>query len=178
MEWWVILLIILGFSVLYSCSINCIRFYRTSHIYKEYNLWIEGKPNRFVESSEEAISLFQKAGLKNIYITVIESFGPSGGRPINIRLFENLTKYDIHTTQITRDYFLKALGVFNRRCINCLNPLYWIEFILFLPKHLASFFNAKPESITTKIFQVVWWLLAPIAIAFRDQIYNFFSSLF
>lgn len=178
MTWWGIFLIALSIIVLYNFAINTYRLKRIVFIHDDYKNWLAGNSDTFVENSAEAISLFEKSGQRDSYIPILESAGYGQLRSMNVSVFANLSNRREEVIPIILDYFSKAAGIFKRKRRDSLNPLCWVEVVVFLPKHIASYFNAKPESVYTKIFQVIWWFLAPLAILFRDNIYNFLTSLF
>ncbi len=66
----------------------------------------------------------------------------------------------------------RAKGFYKIQALKCFNPLFWIEFIVFLPKELFGYFGvdeeAKVSSILIRIFQIIYWM---ISIFFMYQTY-------
>lgn len=81
--------------------------------------------------------------------------------------------YD-NVIEIIRD----ALAIFLNRILESLNPLYWIETIINLPKTALIYLGLPSESVFIKALQLIWWILAPICIIFRDKLLSFLPQLF
>lgn len=62
----------------------------------------------------------------------------------------------------TNKMFYEAEGVFLARAKEAFNPLYWIDFVIFLPKHFMAYLGADTEKLLTKILQAVYFLVAGI----------------
>ena len=59
--------------------------------------------------------------------------------------------------------FHKGIGVYKSRMIEAVNPLYWLEVVLLLPKHALSLLGVPPESSLTRIVQLLYWAVVAIS---------------
>ncbi|MDR3668667.1 MAG: hypothetical protein P4L35_17640 [Ignavibacteriaceae bacterium] len=60
------------------------------------------------------------------------------------------------------EIILRAKGFYKIQALKSFKPLFWIEFIVFLPKELLKYFGVdetpKGASVMMKVFQVIYWL--------------------
>jgi hypothetical protein len=73
--------------------------------------------------------------------------------------------------------FQQAITIFKQNIKDAINPIYWLDFIIFLPRHTATYLNVSPEKVGIKISQIIWWFLNIIYVIFRNEFNNFFKSL-
>ena len=73
--------------------------------------------------------------------------------------------------------FRTAKGECKARILESFNPLYWIETILNLPRIILGYFGLNQNSVSAKILQCIYWLLVPLLLAFRGQIYEYVIAL-
>ena len=85
---------------------------------------------------------------------------------------------DIRFIVPTQKAFKNAIGVFKGRIFESINPKYWIDCVLFLPKNLLMYLNVSAESIFIKIFQLIYWLFGIILTLFSNDIANLIKSFF
>lgn len=62
--------------------------------------------------------------------------------------------------------FHDSLGVFKGRIKESLNPIYWIEFLIHLPKNILLYFDIPSKSILIKITQIFYWVIMTLCTAF------------
>lgn len=61
--------------------------------------------------------------------------------------------------------------------LECLSPLYWIQLLFFLPSKLCEFLGISGDKIAIKVLQIVYWVLTPLVLCFRSQLYSFVTQL-
>ena len=76
-----------------------------------------------------------------------------------------------------RQCFLKAEGVFQENLSECFSPLYWIRTIIFLPNRICEYFGGTEDQVLAKVLQLVYWVIVPIALVWRDSLYLFIRQL-
>lgn len=134
MPFWLVILMALAVIVLCIFFINLRRLTRITKIYRSYLDWVHFESYDFLQLSAEAVSLFSAAGLNDPAIRITNPIGRGYLREDSVRLFSNLSNRDSRIISLAGDYFQMAIGVFKRRLRNSLNPLCWIEFVLFFTK--------------------------------------------
>ncbi|QVK17737.1 hypothetical protein KHQ81_12930 [Mycoplasmatota bacterium] len=70
----------------------------------------------------------------------------------------------------TARLFETVIGEYNRRIFETINPLYWINLVIYLPKNILSYLGLNTESVIIKIAQIFYWILTPIILIFRNDI--------
>ncbi len=75
------------------------------------------------------------------------------------------------------DVIRSSLAIFLNRILESLNPLYWIDAIINLPKKALLYLGMSPESVFIKLFQIIWWITMPIFILYRDKLLGLVTTL-
>jgi len=116
------------------------------------------------------IKLLKEANIPDGVITHVEPAGwgmISSGKVSFYANFPN-NRQDF-ANHIVRN-FNEAIGVYWSRAIETINPIFWIEFILNLPKHLLFYLGIKDDNWITKSTQLVYWIGTIIYILFGINI--------
>jgi len=129
---------------------------------KENSLW-----EIIEENKVEIIKLFNKAGFENYEVPVTVPTGFNHVTHRNVDLYENMTKLisigELSIPVLIRQTFINAIGVYKYRIRESLNPLYWIDVILFLPQKTLTYLKlniGKHGEIITRICNTVYWILS------------------
>jgi hypothetical protein len=51
------------------------------------------------------------------------------------------------------------VGAYRRRTLEALNPLWWVESIVFLPQRLLMFVGLPGDKALAKFILVLWWIV-------------------
>lgn len=171
--------VFLGFAaiIVIRVLINVYRLYRLHIIYKNYLAWAANDNYKFGEQVIELISLFKAADVKDASIPIVQPAGYSLVSTSQASAFQNAGNLrEEFVAHIIRS-FDRARGVFKHNIAESFNPIFWIMFVVFLPQRILVYLNVKESSISIRIFQVLWWLVAPAAIIFRDKLYSVIAKL-
>ena len=76
------------------------------------------------------------------------------------------------------DEFISSFGIYANRILECFNPFYWCETILYLPKNIVKYLGFPNNTLFVKTMQLLWWFITPLAIVFRKQVVFFILKLF
>lgn len=68
---------------------------------------------------------------------------------------------------------LQIESVFQSRFHETFSPIYWIQVIVFAPQKLLLYFDIPAMSIISKFFQLIYWILTPITIFYRDTLTSY-----
>lgn len=74
--------------------------------------------------------------------------------------------------------YVHATSVFLSRIIECFNPFYWIELIIYLPKSIVNYLGFSSNKLFTKVLQLIWWIFTPLFLIFREKIIDYILKLF
>ncbi len=112
-------------------------------------------------------------------------------QPISIRTGYNMianTKYSMIDNIFTNNEdvftwyqfaFLEARGVYRSRMKDSFKLSYWIKLIIFLPKNIIQYLGLNAETIFTKIFQLIYWIIDSVLIVYyRDELLLSFQKIF
>lgn len=164
--------------IIYKAISNFVSFKKCESLEHQYTQWLKEQNNDFPKSKREIINLFKKAGISDSKIPVTQPIGFGKISTFNASVFENFPNRHVDHISIVLAMFSEAEGVYRKRLTDSINPLYWIETIIYLPRAIIQYLGLNTETITTKILQVLWWILTPVAILWRDQIWAFLINLF
>lgn len=173
MKTWQIALIIFGGIMLFRCLFNLERFLKIKWYEKKYFEDIARKNFSFLKEHKRDIgNTLSKAGVEDSVVPVVQPVGLGQVSAGHVSVRNNITslRKDIVETMI--EQFMEAQGVYRKRFLQSLNPLFWIEFLVFLPKYLLEYLGVQKENIGVKIGNVIWWFLCVIG----TILINVFSS--
>ncbi|MBI3124470.1 MAG: hypothetical protein HYZ10_08695 [Ignavibacteriales bacterium] len=181
--------IIFGFAslVIIRFLLNISKYFYLSTVLAKQDIFVEG---RFQDSNEKQKKASQKAGnwvqanqieIKNVVLktgiqdqrtSYMEPLGFGYTQKESVTALDNLLMLNPEVMGSSKEIIKRAKGYYKIQALKCFNPLFWIEFIVFLPKELLKYFgvddNAKGGSVMIKIFQVIYWL---VSIFFMYQTY-------
>ncbi len=176
-----VFLICVVIKVLY----NVYYYFLAKKYFAKYNQYLQNAIDdksdwTIQENKHKIISIFRRASLKDFDLPVIEPGGFGYVKTMKISLFDNLplTREDIPS--IVVQLFRESIGVFRSRMVDAINPIYWLESLVFLPKKLFSYLGVSADSLIIKIFQIIWWLVCAtgtiIGIIFNSEFRIWFST--
>ena len=73
--------------------------------------------------------------------------------------------------------FIRAKGYFRMCLLECISPLYWVQLVVFLPGKMLGYAGISSDKMISKFLQIAYWLLTPLFLCFRTQIYDFIIQL-
>jgi len=144
--------------------------------------WLSDKRDNLHLYKQEIINLFKKAHVKNVYTPVSQPTGFGQISNMNADVFTMFPSKLQIIAYPAISMFFEAEGVFKKNMFNSLNPIFWIEFILFLPKELLTYLGINPETTAFKLCNVLltffWWLCGTAFALFKPQLQQFIIKLF
>lgn len=167
------------FLLVYKLVSNGFYYFRTTRFKKKYLNWLLFDENIPITTYKPLFkSIMRRANIENLKIPMAQAVGYGQIATGMVSITENFpNRYEDHATVTTR-LLDEAIGVFKQRIFEAFNPLYWIDSILFLPRTILSYLGMKPENVLIKFFNVIWWILAPLAVIFRGRFISYISDLF
>jgi hypothetical protein len=143
--------------------INAQKFIATKRYKDMYLRWLAGETNRIFEHKARVVTLWKDAGVSDGTIGNAQPVGYGKVMTGSASVMENFPNPRADMHEITMRIFYEAIGVYRSRMVETINPVYWLEAIINLPKHAFAYLGASPESVVTKIFQLVWWCVGAVA---------------
>lgn len=121
------------------------------------------------------------AGVMTYEIPTVEPMGWGKLASFKISPLDNLSNRREDVVQMNEGMFLDAIGTLRAKTFESVNPVYWIELIVFLPSKFFGYFGADPHKGVIKALQAVWWLIAAVStvsgLVFNEQLLNWMRSL-
>lgn len=174
MEWifWAFLCIFL-----YKLLNSLIGLLKTRYYARLYERYLLKSDIDFREHTQSVEKLFKGAGLPDSTIPVCQPVGWGQIMTGETSLFYNLANQRSDIVGLVLQNFSIARGSYRSKILECFSPLYWINFVIFLPSKLIRYIGFSPDGVFSKILQVIYWFATPLLIYFRSNIYNFVSQL-
>lgn len=112
------------------------------------------------EHQQDIRKLLLLAGIRARKVMVNE---PIGWGQLITGTFEHLDNITLRRadmmTEIHAD-LREAVSVFWRKIFQSFNPFFWLEFVIFLPKHVLGYLGLSPDGGIVRLSQALWWLIA------------------
>lgn len=168
--------------VVIKFSLNFHNFLRIKQLSNYHLEFLEGKRPNFTEYRQEVIELFRKAHVKNAYIPVSEPTGYGQIVNMNVDVFSMFpSEFSIISAPAIK-MFSEAQGVFRKNMFDSINPIFWIEFLIFLPKNLLIYLGLNQKKALFKTFNLIftflWWFFCTLVTFFQAEIKQFIIEFF
>lgn len=162
-------LIVVGLKLL----INLSKYIQCKRYRDKYFRWL-ADPKMELSLSQhksQVIKLFRDAGVKDLSVGVAEPMGFGQIRVGSTSVSANFPHRREDIVNMTYRMFEEAIGVYRSRALEAFNPVYWIEFVINLPKHILSYLGVSPESVVIKTFQLIYWAVG-VVVSFLAALYK------
>lgn len=170
---------------IYKFLTNAIRYYQVNQYRSRYIDWVFHDKNvNFDISKDKAIvkRLIFEAGVSDEKILLEPEIIGDNIRQVNITSL--LSRYPSNSEKAVprmMGMFGEALGVYKLRCLETINPLYWIKFFIYLPKNLFSYLGIKRHIIIVNLLQLIWWFasisITVLWVTYKEQLKTFVNSV-
>jgi len=163
MKLYIIILCILGLKII----INIYNMILCNYYLEKYYQWLFRNRNlHLVQNKQKVKHLILNANVKDIYASYVE---PAGYGQLYTAQISTLNNFPCNREDIARYtvvMFNDAIGTYKRRAIETINPLYWIQLIIYLPKKLLIYFGYEKDNFFVKFIQFFWWIISSISTFF------------
>ena len=159
--------------VIYKFASNLYFLLRTKFFYKEFKSLLDDKTKRSIPITEymhEVKYLFTKAKIKNRSLSFMREMGFGYAKEAELKMFDNIFTIDYEITPLVNQSFNEAIGVFKYRMRQSINPIYWVEFAIFLPKHVLEFFDIDSSKQLSNLIQFIYWVLSIFVFIYSDEV--------
>ncbi|MDO5785886.1 MAG: hypothetical protein Q4P20_12575 [Eubacteriales bacterium] len=162
----------------YRLITNICALVRVIHYEKKYMKYLSSQNTDFSEHTDSVVQLFKAAGVSDLLIPFTKPAGFGMVAHGSTSLFANIGNLRNETVAMMHNCFSKAKGTFRHRIVETFSPLFWINCVIFLPRRILEYLGIKGDSILVKLFQLVYWIVTPFLVAFRDEVYQHVISFF
>lgn len=168
--------------IAYKALSNFIKYKRCKRLADMHVLWLSGNCDNFIEYRGEVLQLFKSANINDSLFPASSPIGYGQVASGTASVFANFPSMNKSVVGYVIACFDEAIGTYRRRCFESFNPLYWIETILFFPRHLLTYLGVDSEKFLFKSLNIlltfIWWILGVVFMFFRPYLYTFIASLF
>jgi hypothetical protein len=147
---------------LFKLLVNFSRYIKCKHYLNKYLDWLIDHTSEMVGHKSQVIKLFQDAGVEDSYRVVVEPLGFRQIQTAKVSVWANFPNSEEYFAVLTTRMFHQAIGAYRSRVLETFNPLYWIEFVINLPRQALSYLGVSPESATIKIAQLAYWVVGAV----------------
>lgn len=70
----------------------------------------------------------------------------------------------------------QGIGVYKQRIFEAINPLFWINSLLFLPQNIIIYCGGNPVSAISKALNIAWWTIGALISIFSSDIREFIKA--
>ena len=156
------LLYVLVCLLLLKFVINLVKYFRTRWYLSRYIKWLSSTDAKLLESKAQVVHLLKDAGVEDSYVGVAQPVGWGYLQTSNASVFANFPNERKDFAQVMHSMFREAIGTYRARMIETFNPLYWLEWLINLPREVLGYLGVPAESVLVKILQIVWWAVGAI----------------
>lgn len=131
----------------------------------KYQKYLKNQNDWYITEKRQKIAfLFRRAGIEDSYVSDVEPAGYGYLTTQTVSVFQNIPSLRRDIARLVFSHLKESRAVFIDRILDTLNPIHWLEALLYLPQKISTFLGFQPESIIVKASQVIWWFLGAISI--------------
>lgn len=128
---------------------------------EKYWKWLLADRNlHLVQNKQKVKHLILNANVKDIYAPYVEPAGYGQLYTTKMSTLDNFPCNREDIVKYTVVMFNDAIGTYKRRALETINPLYWIQLIIYLPKRLLQYFGYEKDNFFVKFLQFLWWIIS------------------
>ena len=165
-------------AILLKFSTNTMKWISAKRLRMQYQKSFSKDGEPFSERIPQARKLFVDAGLDKHTIHVMERIGYGHAVSFNAVIVDNLDSERTDMIASALELFDQLVGTYRMRMFESLSPAYWIDVVIFLPRYIVKYLGGKESGIGAKILQLAYWVVTPLFLAFRIDIYQYIAELF
>ena len=174
----ILILIVLIIKALY----NLYYFFCAKRYFNKYLEYLENHKDWYItHNKQKIVALLKKANIQDSFLPSAEPIGYGYVQTGNFSVFNNFALLRKDVAQTIGQFMKEAQGVFFNRFIETFNPIFWLEFFIFLPKNIINYLGFNGEGIIGRILQFIWWLLNLVGIVvslfFNQEFITWVSKL-
>ena len=175
--------VIIGIAaiIIYKFLLNLIKCLKLKKFQNEYLDFLAKKNVNPSLHKNEIMQLLKDADVQDVSSTISQ---PSGYGMIATQNASVMTNYPSSILPLVKgmmELFDNGIGEYKKRYMEALSPLYWIDLIVFFPKHLLEYIKIDKEKYSFKILNIVltfsYWLFMFLITLAKDEIVDYVGRL-
>jgi len=157
---WSTLIVVAACVPLLRFVLNFSKYLRTRWYYWRYKRWLQSSQGmKLRESRGQVVKLFREAGVEDSFVSHAQHIGYGKLSIKEVSVFANFPNSREDFAAPLLAMFLESIGTYRARMLESLNPLYWIEAIVYLPRTVMGYLDLPTKGTGIKILQLVWWIV-------------------
>jgi hypothetical protein len=163
----------------YKLVVNAVNWCRLNRLENQYYLWLKDYTDfaHLAEKRQLLKKLMKTANVADAYVNRTQPMGFGIIASGKCNVFEQFPSNESDIVKITLYKISEARGVFKANFWETFNPLYWIQFVLFLPKKMLTYLGTSPDFVITKLCQLIWWIAWASVSALKIMYPDFFPTV-
>lgn len=140
---------------------------------KRFTSWLLDKEfNEDITADRPIVKrLVKNAGCYDVSIPVTRPMGLGQIINANINPIEQYPNRMSDIVSAILNQLESSKGVYKQRMAFSINPILWIEFIIYLPSNVIKYLGFKNETVG-KFFNVLWWVCGTVVLPILINIYS------
>lgn len=99
--------------------------------------------------------MLKRANIKDSFVADAEPIGYGHIVTRNISVMLNIQSKRQDIASLVNHQLIRAKGVYSLRIKECFSPIYWIECIVFMPRHLLDYLGIDKDKVGYKLSNVL-----------------------
>jgi hypothetical protein len=145
---------------------NFSKMISTYKVRKKYEEWMFEKKHNVFNLEPRIKKLLLDAKIEDHSVPYTKPLAIMGGNLFYSKgrysVFSNISANNKKINTIVVQKLLQAYGIYRYRAIESINPIFWIETIILLPKKVLNYLNVK-SNLVKDIIQILYWIIGGIA---------------
>jgi len=157
------ILLIIAVILAVRFILNLSKYLRTKKYHDAYISWLSiERESKIVAARAQVVALLKDASVKDSYVGTVQPAGYGYMATANASVMDNFPNAREDFAALTNAMFLQALGTYRSRMLQTFNPLFWIEFLIHLPRYALRYLGVSPDAVVIKLAQIVWWIVCAV----------------
>lgn len=167
---------------LFKLISNTIKYIQCKGLCDLYFKWLLRDPKApIAEYTSQVVKLLKDAGVEDGFLPFVQPAGYGQLATGTTSVFANFPNRREDMATMTVKMFDQAKGVYRSRVWEAINPIYWIETIIYLPREMLKYLGVSSDNVGAKFLQVVYWIGGGITgvafVWYRPDLKNFVDEL-
>jgi len=126
---------------------------------EQYFNYLNREENTFLRSKPIVKNLFEEAGLKNFSVPEYEQVHLTQVLRHSLSGFENMQSARQDIVGVIKIKFEEAIGIFEHKMKQSIDPFFWFQFIIKLPTYIFEFVNVPISKGFMNFMQMIYWVV-------------------
>lgn len=150
--------------VLVKFILNIRKFFLCKRYLNQFEDWLNNECNiSLVEKQPIIKKLVEDAGYGKGLVHHTATLGHGYIAPYKVNPMDAFPNRYQHIAMGIFSNISSAIGVYKQRAFESFSPIFWIEFLIYLPKNILNYLGIERLPVI-KVFNLLWWILGTIMI--------------